>query len=60
MAAKCAGCRKFKKKPPPNSLTVRPFARRPMERVHIDYFDYKGKHILLMVDAFSKKIGRVI
>ena len=27
-----------------------------MERVHIDYFDYKGKHVLLMVDAFSKKI----
>ena len=27
-----------------------------MERVHIDFFEYKGKHILLMVDAFSKKI----
>ena len=27
-----------------------------MERVHIDYFEYKGKHVLIMVDAFSKKI----
>ena len=27
-----------------------------MERVHVDYFEYKGKHVLLMVDAFSKKI----
>ncbi|MCP4254438.1 MAG: DDE-type integrase/transposase/recombinase [Candidatus Scalindua sp.] len=56
IAAKCEGCRKFKKKPPPNSLSVWPFARRPMERVHIDYFEFKGKHVLIMVDAFSKKI----
>ena len=56
IAAKCEGCRKFKKKPPPNSLSVWPFARRPMERVHIDFFEYKGKHVLLMVDAYSKKI----
>ena len=27
-----------------------------MERVHVDYFEYKNKHVLLMVDAFSKKI----
>ena len=27
-----------------------------MERVHIDFFEYKGKHVLIMVDAFSKKI----
>ena len=26
-----------------------------MERVHIDFFDFKGKHVLLMVDAFPKK-----
>ena len=38
IAAKCAGCRRFKKKPPPNSLSVWPFARRPMERVHVDFF----------------------
>ncbi|MCP3679340.1 MAG: transposase family protein, partial [Gammaproteobacteria bacterium] len=56
IAAKCEGCRKFKKKPPPNSLSVWPFARRPMERVHIDFFEFKGKHVLIMVDAFSKKI----
>lgn len=56
MAAKCDGCRKFKKKPPPNSLSVWPFARRPMERCHIDFFEYRGKHVLLMVDAYSKKI----
>ncbi|MCP4395544.1 MAG: hypothetical protein GY804_14950, partial [Alphaproteobacteria bacterium] len=56
IAAKCDGCRRYKKKPPPNSLSVWPFARRPMERVHVDFFEYKGKHVLLMVDAYSKKI----
>ena len=41
IAAKCEGCRKFKKKPPPNALSVWPFARRPMERVHIDFFNIR-------------------
>ena len=33
IAANCPGCKKYKKRPPANSLTVWPFARRPMERV---------------------------
>ena len=57
IAAKCKGCKKFKKKPPNNTLSVWPFARRPMERVHIDYFEYKTQHVLIMTDAFSKKSG---
>ena len=56
IAASCKGCKKHRKRPPANSLSVWPFARRPMERVHIDYFEYKLKHVLLMVDAFSRKI----
>ena len=32
-----------------------PFGRRPMECVHIDYFEYKTQHVLIMTDAFSKK-----
>ena len=56
IVAKCPGCKKHKKKTPANSLSVWPFARRPMERVHVDYFEFKGKHVLIMVDAFSKKI----
>ena len=27
-----------------------------MERLHVDLCDYKGKHILIMIDAFSKYI----
>ena len=27
-----------------------------MERVHVDYFEYKTQHVLIMTDAFSKKI----
>ena len=56
MTQKCEGCCRYKKKPAPNALSVWPYARRPMERVHIDYFEYKGKHVLIMVDAYSKKI----
>ena len=56
IAAKCEGCRKYRKKPPPAPLCPWPYSRRPMERVHIDYCEYKGKMILVMVDSFSKKI----
>ncbi|CAL4127303.1 unnamed protein product [Meganyctiphanes norvegica] len=56
MAAKCDGCRRYKKKPPPVPLCPWPYARRPMERVHIDYCEYKGKMVLVMIDAYSKKI----
>ena len=56
IAASCPGCKKHKKRPPQNSLSVWPFARKPMERVHVDFFEYKSKHVLLMVDAFSRKI----
>ena len=41
IAGKCEGCRKFKKKAPSNSLSVWPFARRPMERVHLDFFNIR-------------------
>ena len=38
LAASCAGCRKYKKKPPPAPLCPWPYSRRPMERVHEDFF----------------------
>ena len=56
LAAGCSGCRKFKKKPPPVTLCPWPYSRRPMERVHVDFCEFKGKMILVMVDSYSKKI----
>ena len=56
LANSCSGCRKFRKKPSPNTLCPWPFSRRPMERVHIDFFEFKGRMVLLMIDSFSKKI----
>ena len=41
IAAKCKGCRKYKKKLLRNSLSVWPFACRPMERVHVDFLKFK-------------------
>ncbi len=56
MCNKCPGCRKYRRKPSPGPLCPWPFSTRPMERVHIDYLEYLGKMILLMIDSFSKRI----
>ena len=56
ITARCSGCRKFRKKPPPIALCPWPYSRRPMERVHIDFCEFKGKMILIMIDSYSKKI----
>merc|ERR1712002_1044538 len=52
----CLGCSKYKRKPPKSVSCPWPFARRPMERVHIDYCEYRGKMLLVMVDAYTKYI----
>ena len=56
VAKSCEGCMKFMKKPAPAPLCPWPFARRPMERVHIDFCEFKGKQLLIMIDAYSKYI----
>ena len=56
MAKACDGCNRYRRKPAPAPLCPWPYARRPMERVHIDYCEFKGKHILVMIDAYSKYI----
>ena len=60
IAASCEGCRKYKKRPAPAPLCPWPYSRRPMERVHIDYCEYRGKMILVMVDSYSKKIWTAV
>ena len=54
LANSCEDCRKYRRKPTPAPLCPWPYARRPMERVHIDFCEFNSKHILVMVDAFSK------
>ena len=53
---RCTGCSKYRRKPPKSAICPWPFARFPMERVHIDYCDYNGKQLLVMVDAYTKYI----
>ena len=55
IAARCEGCRRHRKRPPKGPLCPWPYARRPMEWVHIDFAEYKNRMILVMVDAYSKK-----
>ena len=51
-ASKCKGCARFRKKPAPVPLTHWPWATRPMERVHVDFAEYKGVQLLIVIDAF--------
>ena len=56
IAKSCPGCTMHRRKPAPAPLCPWPFALRPMERVHIDFCEFKGKQLLIMVDAYSKYI----
>ena len=56
IAAKCEGCRRYRKRPAPSPLCPWPYSRRPMERVHVDFCEYEKRMILVMIDSFSKKI----
>ena len=60
VAAKCEGCAKFKKKPAPVPLTHWPWATRPMERMHVDFAEYRGVQLLIVIDAYSKYIWTFI
>ena len=60
IAARCDGCAKHKSKPPLTSLTHWPWATRPMERVHVDFAEYKGVMLFVMIDVYTKFIWSVI
>ncbi|CAL4091348.1 unnamed protein product, partial [Meganyctiphanes norvegica] len=42
IARSCSGCNKYRRRPAPAPLCPWPYARRSMERVHIDFCEYKG------------------
>lgn len=50
----CPRCTEAQKAPPKVPPAPWPPAHRPMERVHVDYADYKGRSLLLFIDAYSK------
>ena len=52
----CKECHRYRKKSAPAPLCSWPFALRSLERVHIDFCEYKKKMILVMIDAHSKYI----
>ena len=56
IANSCEGCNRYRKRPAPAPLCPWPYARRAMERVHIDFCEFKGKQLLIMIDAYSKYI----
>uniref|UniRef100_A0A914VNX9 RNA-directed DNA polymerase n=1 Tax=Plectus sambesii TaxID=2011161 RepID=A0A914VNX9_9BILA len=50
----CTSCATAQKTPQKTTLSCWPLTQCAMERVHIDYAEYKGKQLLLLVDAYSK------
>ena len=52
----CSGCNMYRRKPAPAPLCPWPYALKPMERVHLDFFEFRGKQFLIMIDAYSKYI----
>lgn len=51
----CNQCRMFAKNPEKARLEKFPEARRPFERIHIDFLGpFKGKVYLVIIDAYSK------
>ena len=49
-------CVNRRRKPVSTSLSHWPWATRPMERIHIDFAEYKGVHLLVIIDVYSKYI----
>ena len=60
IAASCKACAKYKKAPPSAPLTHWPWACSPMERIHVDFADYKGIQLLIVIDAYTKYIWTYI
>ena len=60
IVSKCVGCAKHKSRPSQTSLTHWPWATRPMERVHLDFAEYKGVMILVAIDFYTKYIWAVL
>ena len=56
LSAQCTYCAKQKNKPVLTPLTHWPWATRPMERLHIDFADYKGVQLFVVIDAYTKYI----
>ena len=51
---KCPSCMSVRNSPKSAPLHPRIWATRPLQRIHIDYADYKGQYLLIVYDSFSK------
>ena len=56
LSAQCTYCAQYQRKPVPTPLTHWPWATRPMERLHIDFAEFKGVQLFVVIDAYTKYI----
>lgn len=54
LVSSCEACQMVKNEPVKSPTIPWKYPEMPMERVHIDYAEYRGKHYLVFIDAFSK------
>ena len=53
----CETCLRMRNDPPKVPFVPWSNARRPFERVHIDFFELEGKEYLVLVDTYSKWVN---
>lgn len=59
LVASCSTCQAVQKDLPPPPLIPWTFPQKPWQRIHIDFGDFKGRNLLIVVDAHSKWIDAI-
>ncbi|XP_052212100.1 uncharacterized protein K02A2.6-like [Dreissena polymorpha] len=59
MVKKCDTCQSLRNLPPETPLHPWVRTSRPMERVHMDFADYKNQSFLIIIDSYSKWLKEV-
>ena len=54
MVMDCKECAKVVNEPPKSLVHRWSWAAKPMDRIHIDYFEFEAMFFLIMVDSYSK------
>lgn len=54
MAKTCEACLLHSNNAPKAQIVPWPWPNKPWERIHVDYFDFKRKNFLVILDAHSK------
>ena len=60
IASHCSSCLEHRNVPCATPLQHWPWSNRPMQRVHVDFAEIEGQHVLVLIDAHSKWIEAIL